>query len=183
MAANDKYKDLAVDVEKLGALVLNYHQLVKAAQLGDRSIITEKNQLRKELLMQLERIAKRLEYRYEGADNWIVDSGMELLNDRVQRTSIQTIAPPFNLKVENSKGRNGELLISFKTPNIGLAVTHAVEYSYDDGQTWNNGTYGSSRGIWLRNLVPDTRILVRVRSVGRRQEMSAWSEVVKTLVL
>ena len=82
MAANDKYKDLAVDVEKLGALVLNYHQLVKAAQLGDRSIITEKNQLRKELLMQLERIAKRLEYRYEGVDKWIVDSGMELLNDR-----------------------------------------------------------------------------------------------------
>jgi hypothetical protein len=71
-----------------------------------------------------------------------------------------------------------------KVKNFPKGVTQlAIEYSYDGGQTWHNGTYSAGKLFKLGNLTPKMTVSVRVRFLGTFQRESDWSDAMEVFVL
>ena len=176
MSAAPEYQSMATSIQDLDTKTEAFISAMEQAK--DRSIynISAKNKLYAELIAALDRMVILLMVDYTGDDAWFTNAGFVAIKNR-QRSQIILEAPK-DLEVIQ-KGQSGEVVLKFKVPAPNQVVTNAVEYSYDNGETWNNGTYGNGRkGVVLSGLMVRQEILVKVRSLGRADRKSAWTNPV-----
>lgn len=63
-----------------------------------------------------------------------------------------------------------------------LVVKNGVEWSENQGQTWNNGTYFSGKKGVVKNLPIRKDLLLRVRSIGSYNKESDFSTPIGTFL-
>lgn len=155
-------------------------RIALAASLnGGRAEIAHKNQQMKALVAALDQVANALETRANGNPTMILDAGFSVvpLSNRVDAPETPEI-----LRI-GSTGRKGEVQVQLDDADPRAVLTHGVEYSEDQGQTWHNGTYRSQRRFVLENLPSSSALFIRIRSIGRSDRLSKWTEPAVVAVL
>ena len=94
---------------------------------------------------------------------------------------VKEVAIPTNLVALNLVDKTGAVSLSWKCDTTGV-IQYAVEYQIQGEETWHNGTYCSSKSVVLTGLEPRSFILVRTRSMGRKELKSDWTQPVGVLV-
>jgi hypothetical protein len=109
-------------------------------------------------------------------------SGFESHTKTVNRPSpTMELTPPYALSVKYGKN-TGEVELSYKLEMPKRVVKNGIEWSENDGETWNNGTYFSGRKGIVRNLPTRKDLLLRVRSIGAYNRESGFSSAVATFL-
>jgi hypothetical protein len=180
MSSNPAYQANAADITVLGDLSQQFQEAIEKAKDRSVSDVIRKKQIQKQVLVVMDRIYNWMLLQYQGDDMWIVNAGFPVSAPPARVTS--NLDAPFNLRITNS-GISGEIMVSFQLTADNRVKTNAVEYSADNGVTWHNGNYGTTRGIRVPNLPVRQDIIVRVRSLGTQSRTSAWSESMPVFVL
>ena len=179
MSTDTKYQAYSDLVRTLGEEVTAYKNILEQSQDGARRNLVVKAALKKTILDLLDQIVLQLTSDHDGTELWAIDAGFSPL--RIEKRQAKEIGRPYGLEIVPSTA-TGEVKIRFRTQSTARVYSNAVEYSYDEGATWHNGTYGSSRGIRITGLEPRREVLVRVRSLGSAGRVSDWSDVVRSYV-
>ncbi len=153
--------------------------VVQEAADGSRVKHAEKRARRKELLDVLETLAGQVSTLAAGDDSVILDAGFSV-RPKPTRRELPDIGQVQGLHVSTGI-RPGEVLLSF--PGVPRALVYAAEWSADDGQTWQNGTYSSARRTQLGGLPQRAELLFRVTAIGAGQRKGAPSIPVRQFVI
>ena len=94
---------------------------------------------------------------------------------------VKEVAIPTNLVALNIVDKTGAVSLSWDCDTTGV-IQYAVEYQIQGEETWRNGTYCSSRSVVLTGFEPRSFILVKTRSMGRKELKSDWTPPVGVLV-
>jgi hypothetical protein len=131
------------------------------------------------VLKVMQRFANAVEFFAED-EVYVVSSG---LNTRpAEKQQPAELPAPLNLSVAPT-GNPGEVMLKFKLEHPAMTRTNAVEFSTDGGAAWSNGTYTNRNKIVLRELPSGVDVHFRIRSIGSRNRVSAWTAPVKQVVL
>lgn len=175
------YQAIQGEVEPLPALLTTYRNALVAAHNLGRSETTAKNLAQTALIRQLDAVAAALETLAGEDVQLVIDAGFTVHQSLGLRYSDQ-LPQPSIVKAE-STGKKGEIRLLIDDIVPKAVLTHAVEFSTDQGVTWQNGTYNSYRNFIVKDL-PHTRDLwLRLRSIGHGDNKSEWSEIVSVAVL
>jgi len=180
MSSKPEYKAFEADITLLGQQLTQYTEALSRAVNRGTDNVALKEEIKVLLIQTLDRITDQLNLQHTGLESWGINAGMEVMRDRVSNNS--DLQPPSNLQVL-SRGIRGEAILSFKLLEPNRVRNNGVEYSVDNGETWNNGTYSTSTTIRLKGLPSRQAILFRVCSMGTYQRKSAWTEVVEAFVV
>ena len=94
---------------------------------------------------------------------------------------IKEVAIPTNLVALNLNDKTGAVSLSWNCDSTGV-VQYAVEYQIQGETTWHNGTYSTSKSVVLMGIEPRSFLLVKIRSLGRKELKSDWTPPVGVLV-
>jgi hypothetical protein len=177
---NPAYASLQTFITALDTLQQRYAQALASAQDGGRAGIVAKEQLKAQVLAQLGALADALNDFADGDPTLIANAGFDLLPESTRNLDI--LPPPVVLRAV-STGKSGELRIILQDAFPNLVRHHGIEYSNDDGKTYQNNTYDSRSRFILRDLPRASTILLRFSSLGRGNNRSAWSQAVAAAVL
>lgn len=162
----------------LQASVQAYTTAVIGASDGSRTRIAEKRNLRPGLVDQLEKLSWDVNVLSEGVESVILQSGFNVRRKTSQRREADLTQVT---RVQGRQGAHpGEVVLEFDAvPN---ALIYAAEWSADEGQTWHNGIYPSSRRAVIQGLPVRTDILFRVCAIGSGQRKGQHSDPVRLFV-
>ncbi len=141
-----------------------------------------RNAAQQGLVQALDQLATALELLEQGNGQLIINAGFLLQQDTGLRYSGRLPAPV--ILRANSTGKKGEvrMLIDDMAP-VSAVTNHAIEYSVDRGNGWQNGQYNSHRNFVASGLPPARDLWLRVKTLGRGNNRSEWSEPVVVGVL
>ncbi len=180
MSSKPEYQAYSADVTLLGQQLAQYTEALARAVNRGTDNVALKEEIKVALLQTLDRITDQLNLHHTGLESWGINAGMEVMRERAIVTG--DIQPPMNLQVL-SRGIRGEAILTFKVLEPNRVRTNGAEYSVDNGETWNNGTYSTGSTIKLKGLPSRQAILFRVCSLGTYQRKSAWTEAVEAFVV
>lgn len=180
MSSKPEYQPYASDITLLGQQLAQYTEALSKAVNRGTDNVAMKEEVKILLIQTLDRITDQLNLQHNGLESWGINAGMEVMREKI--VSVAEINPPSNLQVL-SRGIRGEAILTFKVLERSRVRNNAAEYSVDNGETWNNGTYSSSSTIRLKGLPSRQAILFRVCSLGTYQRKSAWTEPVEAFVV
>lgn len=164
---------------ELQTAIQTYNEALVAARSRAIDSVATKRQARKKVLDLLDRIVHSLEF--DAPDELhVINAGMRPIARRQIRTA--DLPAPVALQVLPT-GNRSEILLQLTLPDPRQVQTNAVEYSADHGEHWTNGTYSKRSRILLTGLPSRQELLFRVRSIGTRGRVSAWSAPVAQIVL
>ncbi|MDX1910037.1 MAG: hypothetical protein SFV22_01060 [Saprospiraceae bacterium] len=167
------------EVKALETPLEQYRAALAAALNGGRAEIAQKNNQLKALIAALDAVANSLEAHAESSQTMILDAGFSVV---IPPARIETPETPEIQRI-SSTGRKGELLVLLNDADPRAVLTHGIEYSDDQGQTWKNGIYRNQRRFILTDLPSSPQLFIRIRSIGRADRLSKWSDPVLTAVL
>jgi hypothetical protein len=153
-------------------------QLVESVQ-GGRDRTHGKNFAKEALYDRLDRFALALEMARVPVEV-IVAIGLDPAR-RGQRSNGIELSAPQDLRGK-STGRSGQVELTYTLLEPTHVHTTALEWSADEGVTWQNGIYSRRRRVRISGLPVRQDVLFRARSLGSAGH-SAWSEVVRVFVL
>lgn len=175
------YQSIQAQVEPLPALISTYQNALAAAHNKGKSETTAKNLSQAALVRQLDSIASALETLAGDDVQLLVDAGFSVQQSLGLRYS-DRLPQPLIQKAE-STGKKGEIRVVVDDIVPRAVLTHAVEFSTDQGITWQNGTYNSYRNFLVQELPPGRELWLRLRCIGHGANKSEWSEVAIVAVL
>jgi len=180
MSSRPEYQMYSADITLLNQQLTQYADaLSKAVNRGTDNVIL-KEEAKTALMQTLDRITDQLNLHHTGQESWGTNAGMEVMREPISSNS--DLQPPGNLQVL-SRGIRGEAILTFKLMEPSRVINNALEYSLDQGNSWQNGTYSSASVIKMKGLPSRQVVLFRVRSLGTYQRASAWTESVEAFVL
>lgn len=152
--------------------------VVQEAADGSRVKNAEKRVQRQSLQETLELVAGHLSMLAGGEASVILDAGFSVrpktgrreLSDMGQVQRVQVLAG----------SRPGEAQLRFE--GVSRARVYAAEWSADEGQTWQNGTYSTAQRTVLSGLPTRSELLFRVTAIGAGQRKGAPSIPVRWFV-
>lgn len=178
-AGNPAYSQIETLIGELQVAVKTYNEALVAARNRGLDTLALRRQSRAVLLGILNRIAHILEF-HAPDEVYVINAGMKPVSKRQMRTT--ELPSPQAVQVLPT-GNRGEVSLLVSVPTPAQVQTNAVEYSPDHGASWQNGTYTKRNRVLLTGLPSGQELLFRVRSIGTRGRVSAWSEAVSQFVL
>lgn len=151
---------------------------MQAAADGSRTKLAEKNMCKKELLKQLEETAAHVNALANGNEALVLMSGFNIRRKPVQQREGDLSQVT---RVQGRPGKQpGEVILEFDAvPNARI---YAAEWSADNGETWHNGFYPTSRRAVLQGLPVRQDLLFRVCAIGSGQRKGQHSDPLRLFV-
>ena len=176
---NPAYAALGPEVQTLETYLRDYTQLLAKARMGSPEDTLAKEYAKKKLREHLDVVASALESNAANDALFIVNAGFTPRAQSQRFTG--PVEPPRNLRASGT-GRRGEIRIGLEDPMPGIVRTHALEFSLDQGASWQNGTYHSKSNFVVTNLPHSPELWIRVCALATRGRKSEWSEPVMVAV-
>ena len=177
-----EYKDLADSVLGLEEKATAYATALQEAELGGRDRVLKKNFAKKEVLAAMDDLANGMDFFSKGSIAFFTQSGLPLQNGAVQHTG--ELAPPLKFSAA-ATGVPGvvELRYEIVADQRSSVNSIGVEWSIDNGVTWQNGKYGSTKSKMTLTGMPSRQlVLIRIHCLGTRDRVSNWSAKVAVSV-
>ncbi len=152
--------------------------VLQEAADGSRTKIAEKRARRSELINALETLAGHVSIIADSEEAVMLEAGYSV-RGKTARTGGE-IGQVQGLKV-SAGPQPGEAVLIYEA--VSKALVYAAEWSADNGQTWNNGTYASSRRLLLQGIPVRTDVLFRVTAIGAAQRKGAPSAAVSQFMV
>ena len=150
-----EYKTIANDVNALGPLS------------------TRAKADKKETFMhQLTIVARRVDELADGNESVLLAAGFEV---RTAAKAIDSVEPPTNFTVEKSLRPNA---VEVSWTHAEGRHNYALERRIEGAELWQNGNYPTGKKITLTNLESGAIMEFRIRTVGRRDLLSDWTQPV-----
>ncbi len=166
-----------VDVDLRNA-VTAYNSALIANETGGKPTTATKNEKRAALLVVLDLVARNVDLIAQGNEPLILETGFAA-GGRIQHIP-KEIA---KANIKQAKRGDAPCEVDLEVERLAAAELFAVEWSADQGQNWNNGTYSSKRKFKLLTTAPKTDTLIRVRGLGRKERKGPWSEPVSLFIV
>lgn len=180
---NDRYTNLATVVTAVKEKLTAYESALAAAQDLGRTNVFNKNETRKLLLTEMNKLSDGLDFFAAGDKSYPLDAGMELQHKPVRHTPAKEEPKvPINVSVF-SKGEVGVLEVLFDHESRHNVLAVAAEWREEGGTVWNNGNYFDGKTGKIKNLPSLSKVDVRLRSIGRYDLKSDWTTPITVPVL
>ncbi len=175
---NPQFSSLKDEGLALQERVQTFSTTVMAASDGSRTKIAKKRRLKPELVADLEKLAAQVNVLANRDESIIFQAGFDV---RRKQPSSRYAEISQVTRVKGRQGSQpGEVVLEFDAvPN---ALIYAAEWSADNGQTWHNGIYPSSRRAIIQGLPVRTDVLFRVCAIGTGQRKGLHSDPVRMFV-
>lgn len=178
LVENGKDKDFDVfraTLDLLTTEAADYAAKLLKAQNKGQIEVTAKDDAKDTLLNRITEYA----YYITGATIYtpeiIVKSGfVPTSTARTRQNPDLSLAAPFALKVQLGTS-SGEVKLSFSLEDPRKVLKNALEWSDDNGLTWNSGTYFTGKRYLIKGLPVRKDLLLRVRSLGTYSRESDFS--------
>lgn len=145
---------------------------------GNEAQTIAKNKCWDVVIQCLDKLAYEVNGVANGNEEIAKDAGFDV---RKAPKEVKEVAMPTNLVALNLNDKTGAVSLSWKCDSTGV-VQYAVEYQIQGEETWRNGTYSTSKSVVLTGIEPRSFILVKTRSMGRKELKSDWTQPVGVLV-
>lgn len=175
------YQNFQVRVGDLGAALALYKVVLLDAVKGGESQVLAKNIAKLKLIENVDKLLTSMEVSEGITPQMIVNAGFTL-KSKPAPVFAGKLPPPEILRAVTT-GNRGQIKVSLKDAFPQAVALHALEYSPDQGVTWINVNYYSSRNFIVDGLPSLTEILIRVKALGRGGNKSEWSSPVMVAVL
>lgn len=180
MTTGAPYQSLQSLVEALNGALQEYGATLVAARNKGVLELAAKSAAREAVIFALHNIASALNILAAGREQIIRGAGFSLQEYTGKRYH-GPLPTPEILSV-HSIGIRGELCMALRDAMPRSVETHVIEFSFDQGQTWDKRMYHTGRRFTVKGLPRIEALWVRVKSVGRGKRISEWSEVVVVAV-
>lgn len=147
--------------------------LAQSAQGGADRVVAKKEAMAA-VMQSLNELADDLNYHATGQASWVVNAGFSAKESRSNRVK-RNLLPPVSLRAVPQQV-SGELELRYVLPEPRLVRITGLEYSLDNGVSWQNGTYSSGQVMRVQGLPSGKWVVFRLRSIGSQQRQSGWSE-------
>jgi hypothetical protein len=147
--------------------------LVDATNRGKIQVL-KKDLAMKDLYAALGALATNLDAKAGVDELYIVNAGFTIqgTTSTLRNTELQ---PPA-IQAVDVNGIKGEAKVMIKKGKQRGYLTTGVEQSYDEGVTWQNGTYSSTDRFTMSGL-QSGKVMLRCRNIGTNNRTSNWSPV------
>ena len=145
---------------------------------GSEAQTNAKNKCWDVVIKCLDRVAYEVNGVANGDEEIAKNAGFDV---RKASKEIKEVAIPTNLVALNLVDKTGAVSLSWKCDTTGV-IQYAVEYQIQGEEKWHNGTYCTSKSVVLTGFEPRSFILVRTRSMGRKELKSDWTQPVGVVV-
>jgi hypothetical protein len=177
MKADPRFELLMPYVNELKARNTAYELANADAADGGKVLTRIKKDCYTALMNQLDDVADHVEFLAKGDELVVLAAGFELIQEP---KSINDIATPVVLKVENDPDHSGAAFVKFKADKN--AVNTGVEHQKVGETTWQNGVFSTSNTATLTGLEAGAYYNVRLYSNGRKNLQSDKTVPVMVLV-
>lgn len=168
----------AITDNDLKPAINRFNAVVQEAADGSRIKMAEKKLRRAELVEVLETLAGHVSI-IAGSDASVLLEAGYTVRGKSGRSAGIDIGQVQGLQVTNG-ARPGEAILIYEP--VERALVYAAEWSVDNGQSWHNGTYSSSRRTLLQNIPVRNDVAFRVTAIGAAQRKGAPSAVVSQFI-
>ncbi len=176
------YKSLAGTVTELEDKATAYAAALQAAELGGRDRVLTKNFAKEEVLHAMDELSNGMDFFCKGSIEFFTKSGLPVQNGAVQHTG--ELLPPVKFSA-TATGLPGVVELRYKIDANQRSSVNSigVEWSIDNGVTWQNGKYGSTKSKMTLTGMPSRQlVLIKIRCLGTRNRVSEWSAEVAVSV-
>jgi hypothetical protein len=177
-----KYGAVAKESELVRRLTMEYRTALTEANGGDKAKTIILNDVQEQLVAALKTLATLIELQPEASELYYVEAGFSVTAEKKSSNNKTQLDTPQILK-SMSTGIKGELRMEFEEIKDSGFRKFSLEYSADQGATWQNGTYTGRRKFLYANLPSSADLLLRARAIGTHDRLSPWSAVVSSAVL
>jgi len=180
---NVKYSDLESTIAKLKLKSEAYSNALVAAQQGGKDRVLLKNIAKKEAMHAINHFADGMDFYADGNVSFFTESNLPLQHYPVKHTG--DFLPPSTIAGKPTEV-SGQVILTFEIPAAQKKVTNnvGVEWSIDNGVTWNNGQYPSKKTRMVVNGLPSLhKVMIRLRCLGTRNRVSKWSTSIEVHVV
>ncbi|MBU6342819.1 MAG: fibronectin type III domain-containing protein, partial [Bacteroidetes bacterium] len=136
--------------------------------------------LKAEMMKTLTSLVDDLNYNHNGLITWGANAGLPVVEER--NKPVTEILPPANIRAI-PQAVAGELELRYTLPSAKWVRITGLEYSEDDGKTWQNGSYSSKTVMKVKGLPSGKSVLIRLRAIGAGQRSSSWSNALKLFLI
>ena len=180
---NAKYEELDPAITKLKLKSEIYTNALVAAQQGGKDRVLIKNIAKQEAMHAVNHFCDGMDFYADGNISFFTESNLPLQHFPVRHTDM--LLPPTEISGKPTEV-SGQVLIFFEIPAPQKTVTNnvGVEWSIDNGVTWNNGQYPSQKTRMIVNGLPSLhKVMIRLRCLGTRNRVSNWSAPIEVNVV
>ena len=135
----------------------------------------------KKLVDQLDVVSDALEELAAADLQMIADAGFIIQFPTRQRYTGALPAP--TVLRAGSTGKHGEVRVVLKDTYPEAVLTHCIEYSSDQGQSWSNGFFHNRQNFVIEDLPYSPNLWLHIKSVGQGNTVSKWPEPVRVSVI
>lgn len=176
MREHPDYQEALPLVEQLEQKTAHFTHALADSLYGGTDRVTAKQKAKDDLLQALFDLADWVNGHDTGAGTWFSNAGFFTNFDRHSKNA--PLLPPIKFRAMPQE-IPGALELRFAHPDARAVRTTYLEYSLDGGQNWLNGTYSARMFLKVTGLPSRQTVLFRVRSIGRGQRVSAWTEAIE----
>lgn len=180
---NVKYEELNPAITKLKLKSEAYTNALVAAQQGGKDRVLIKKIAMQEAMHAVNHFCDGMDFYADGNISFFTESNLPLQHYPVRHTDM--LLPPSDISGKPTEV-NGQVIITFDIPESQKNVTNnvGVEWSIDNGVTWNNGQYPSQKTRMVVNGLPSLhKVMIRLRCLGTRNRVSNWSTPIEVHVV
>jgi hypothetical protein len=176
LKGNTLFTALQSDIDLLDGAAQQYDSWLKKARAGSQEDRLAKDVAKAVLIEHLDIVAMMLERTAAGSLQYLAASGYPL-RTQLRNSYEGPVDGIVNLMVTPTR-RPGEVRCVFEHPQPRAVKVFATEYSTDKGEVWSHKTYDDRRNVLLQDLPKSPELWLRVRAIGRKGQLSPWSDPV-----
>lgn len=165
MSDNTNYGSLKGLLEsELQPTLVQYATALQEAADGGHSKVAVLRTQAKKLIDTLETVAAHVVVQAGDSESFILESGFTV---RKRQRSDGLTLPGQVTGLEVKAISTGQVLLQFKS--VPGSITYGIEWSYDEGQTWQNGVFTTSRKAIVSGLPSQKVVWFRVFAIASMQ--------------
>jgi hypothetical protein len=177
-----QYKAVANEVANVSSLSSTFRGALTDASGGDKAKGIIAKTIFAQLVTALKTLATMLELQPEASELYYVEAGFNVVEEKKVSYNRTQIVTPLILK-SMSTGIKGQLRMELDEIKESGFRKFSLEFSTDQGATWQNGKYTGRRKFVYSDLPSTSDLMVRARAIGTHDRVSPWSTVVTAAVL
>jgi len=179
MKNNAAYAPEATRVNAVDTALQAYNLAVAKASDGGRTLKNIRTEKKLLLLQELDLLATQLSMYVDKEPSFFTATGF-----RLRKTPGKYDGPLPKAVLKYLKRGEKSGTVDGETLGFPESVKEiAVEYSFDKGTSWKNGTYSTGKRFTVNNLPIKQDCQIRVCFLGTRQRKGDWSEPMNVLGL
>lgn len=176
MRENPDYQEVLPKVDLLEQLTKSFSLALAESTSGGVDRVAAKEEAKANLIRTMYDLADWANTNDKGTLTWFTNAGFFASEDRIRKS--EDLLPPTKVRVMPHT-KSGELELRFALTNAQAVRTTGLEYSLDEGQSWFNGVYSTNRSLKVSGLPSRQTALFRLRTIGKGQSVSAWTEPIE----